>query len=75
MPHSSFDEIHEPHVERLIREAAEAGEFEDLPGSGKPIPGAGRVDDDLWWIRRWLKRAGMTGSPGTLDPIDLTGQS
>lgn len=34
----------------------EAGEFDDLAGFGKPIPGAGRVDDDLWWIRSWVKR-------------------
>lgn len=42
--------------ERLIREAIEAGEFEDLPGEGKPLPGAGEPDDDLWWVRSWLRR-------------------
>lgn len=44
------------HAERLIRKAMEAGEFDDLPGTGKPIPGAGTVDDELWWVRSWLKR-------------------
>jgi len=44
------------HAERLIQEAMEAGEFDDLPGTGLPIPGAGRVDDELWWIRSWLRR-------------------
>ena len=34
--------------ERLIREAIAAGEFDELPGIGKPLPGAGVVDDDLW---------------------------
>ena len=43
-------------VERVIRSAMEAGEFDDLPGEGKPIPGAGQVDDDLWWVRGWLRR-------------------
>lgn len=43
-------------VERLIREAEESGEFEDLPGAGKPIPGAGRPDTEGWWIRDWVKR-------------------
>lgn len=43
-------------VERAIRKAMEAGEFENLPGAGKPIPGAGTVDDDLWWVRSWLGR-------------------
>jgi hypothetical protein len=42
--------------ERLIREAMEAGEFDELPGAGKPLPGAGVPDDDLWWVREWLKR-------------------
>lgn len=42
--------------ERLIREAIEAGEFDDLPGEGKPLPGAGTADDELWWVRQWLKR-------------------
>lgn len=40
----------------MIREAIEKGEFDDLPGEGRPIPGAGGVDDDLWWVRRWVKR-------------------
>lgn len=44
------------YVDRIIREAMEAGEFDDLPGTGKPIPGAGRVDDDLWWVRSWFQR-------------------
>jgi hypothetical protein len=42
--------------ERLIREAMEAGKFDDLPGTGKPLPGAGIPDDDLWWARAWLER-------------------
>lgn len=46
----------EPLPERLIREAIEAGEFDNLPGKGKPLPGAGTKDDELWWVRDWLKR-------------------
>lgn len=49
-------DIYESLPERLIREAIEAGEFAALPGAGKPIPGAGVPDDDLWWVREWLKR-------------------
>lgn len=45
-----------PTVDRIIREAMERGEFTDLPGEGKPIPGAGQHDDDLWWVRNWLLR-------------------
>ncbi|HEX9864914.1 MAG TPA: DnaJ family domain-containing protein [Acidimicrobiia bacterium] len=43
-------------AERLIEEAIAAGEFEDLPGAGRPLPGAGVTDDELWWVRAWLKR-------------------
>lgn len=51
----SFDVVR-GHAERLIQEAMEAGEFDDLPGTGEPIPGAGTVDDELWWVRSWLRR-------------------
>lgn len=46
----------EPRVDRIIREAMEAGEFDSLAGEGAPIPGAGSVDDEMWWVRSWLKR-------------------
>lgn len=58
------DDRYEPLPERLIREAIEAGEFDDLPGQGKPIPGAGTSDDELWWVRRWLRRNGIGADPG-----------
>ncbi len=46
----------ETYADRVIREAMESGEFADLPGQGKPIPGAGTVDDEMWWIRSWIER-------------------
>lgn len=49
-------EPHESFVERAIREAIERGEFDELPGIGKPIPGAGTPDTEGWWIRRWVQR-------------------
>lgn len=49
-------EPHESFVERMIREAIERGELDDLPGRGKPIPGAGTPDSEGWWIRRWVER-------------------
>ena len=52
----SPEDQHETLPERLIREAIEAGEFDDLPGVGKPLPGAGTADDGLWWVREWLMR-------------------
>ena len=46
----------ERDVDRIIREAIDAGDFDDLPGEGRPISGAGRPDDEYWWVREWLKR-------------------
>ena len=43
-------------VERRIREAMAAGEFDHLPGAGKPIPDLGVEDDPGWWAKRWVER-------------------
>src|SRR5690349_3105582 len=50
----------ETWVDKQIREAMERGEFDNLPGHGKPIPGAGRPDDELWWVKGYLSREGMS---------------
>ena len=46
----------EPWVERLIREAQERGEFDDLPGTGKPLPAFEGQDDENWWVRGLIER-------------------
>lgn len=46
-------------VEQQIRVAQERGDFDNLPGTGKPIPNHG--DDELWWIRSYLEREGLSG--------------
>ena len=43
-------------VDRRVREATERGEFDDIPGSGRPLPGRGRPDDPGWWVRAYLAR-------------------
>lgn len=43
-------------VERQIREAMERGEFENLPGSGKPLVGIDAPYDPAWWAKDWLRR-------------------
>ena len=43
-------------VERQIREATERGEFDNLPGAGKPLKHLGDTDDPLWWLRRYAER-------------------
>jgi hypothetical protein len=46
-------------VDAQIRAAEERGEFENLPGKGKPIPGVGEPDDELWWVKGLIKREGL----------------
>ena len=59
----------ETWIDKQIREAAERGEFDNLPGAGKPLPGAGRPDDENWWLREYLRREGVTGE--TMLPLPL----
>ena len=56
----------ETWVERQIREGIERGEFDDLPGKGKPIPDVGVTHDELWWVRKKLKREKVSYLPPTL---------
>lgn len=48
-------------IERQIREATERGEFDNLPGAGKPLPLADSRDPE-WWIKSKLKREGLERS-------------
>ena len=64
MPVGHPDSV-EGHADRLIREAIERGDFDDLKGSGRPIPGAGTKDDDLWWVRSWIQRNGDFQEPSS----------
>ncbi|MGI5285578.1 DUF1992 domain-containing protein [Nonomuraea polychroma] len=50
----------ESWVDRQIREAMERGEFDDLPGTGKPLPGLDRPHDDMWWIKQKVESEGLT---------------
>jgi hypothetical protein len=56
----------ESFVDRQIREAQERGAFDDLPGAGKPIADLGQPYDELWWIKRKLKREGVSVTPPTI---------
>ncbi|WP_229073270.1 DUF1992 domain-containing protein [Actinoplanes sp. DH11] len=47
---------YESSIDRQLREAAERGEFEGLPGLGQPLPGHGEEYDEDWWVKDWLRR-------------------
>jgi hypothetical protein len=43
-------------VDLQVRQAMERGEFDDLPGAGKPIPDLGEHHDPDWWIKKLVER-------------------
>ncbi|MCA1843820.1 MAG: DUF1992 domain-containing protein [Actinobacteria bacterium] len=56
----------ESWIERKIRESMEQGEFDNLPGSGEPIPELARPYDELWWLRKKLRDEQLSIDPPTL---------
>ncbi|MCM6772230.1 DUF1992 domain-containing protein [Nocardia sp. CDC159] len=57
----------ESWIDRQIREATERGDFDDLPGKGKPLPDAGQPFDENWWLKDYLRRE-KVGGDGILPP-------
>jgi hypothetical protein len=57
---------YESAIDRQIREAQERGEFDNLPGAGKPIPGIADPYDENWWVKSLLKRENVSVLPTTL---------
>lgn len=48
-------------VETAIQVAIRRGDFDDLPGAGKPLEGLGTHHDPDWWIRRKIETENLTG--------------
>ncbi len=57
----------ETWIEAQIRKAQEAGEFDDLPGEGKPIHKPGQTYDPDWWAKQLVKREGLSVLPPSLE--------
>ncbi|KNY05769.1 J-domain-containing protein [Microbacterium sp. GCS4] len=49
------------YIETAIQVAIRRGEFDDLPGAGKPLEGLGGHHDPDWWIRRKIETENLTG--------------
>lgn len=47
-----------------IRQAMEEGQFDNLPGLGKPIPDIDEPYDPLWWVKKWMKREQLSAEIG-----------
>src|SRR5215475_10981374 len=52
---------YESWIDKQIREAIERGEFDNLPGSGKPLPDRNELYDENWWLKQWIAREGISG--------------
>jgi hypothetical protein len=48
-------------VELQVQQAMRRGEFDDLPGTGKPIPDLDAPHDPDWWLKRLIERERITG--------------
>lgn len=48
-------------ADTAIEQAMRRGEFDNLPGSGKPLTGLNGVHDPDWWIRQKIEREQLTG--------------
>ncbi|WP_040159072.1 DnaJ family domain-containing protein [Nigerium massiliense] len=46
----------ESWIDRQVREAIERGEFDNLPGAGKPLD---LDDSEDWWIKAKIKRENL----------------
>ena len=53
-------------VDLQIREAMERGDFDDLPGKGKPIKGLGEHHDPDWWLKKLVEREHIAVLPPSL---------
>jgi hypothetical protein len=52
---------YEAAIDRQIREAQERGEFDNLPGMGKPLPDNGESYDEDWWLKKLVVREQLSG--------------
>ena len=50
-------------VDLQVRQAMERGDFDDLPGYGKPIEGLGTEHDPDWWLKKLVERERITVLP------------
>ena len=56
----------ETFVDRQIREAREAGELDNLPGEGLPLPGLDDPPDEMWWVKAKMRREDLSLVPDAI---------
>ena len=60
----------ESAVEKQIREAQERGDFDNLPGAGKPLDLSDAGDPD-WWVKRFAARENLDLGDALPGPLAL----
>ena len=64
-------------VDLQVRRAMERGDFDNLPGAGKPIEGLGAQHDPEWWVKQLIERERIAVLPPALqlrkDDAELDG--
>ncbi len=53
-------------VEQQLRIAMERGDFDNLPGAGKPIEDLGTAHDPDWWVKKLVEREQLSVLPPAL---------
>ena len=48
-------------VDLQIQQAMERGDFDNLPGAGKPLGDLGSPHDRDWWLKKLIEREQITG--------------
>ena len=48
-------------ADQQVRQAMARGEFDNLPGAGKPIKDLGSTHDPDWWLKKLIERERITG--------------
>jgi len=57
----------ETWIDAQIRVATEAGAFDNLPGTGKPLPNLDQAYDPLWWVKQLVQREQVSMLPPSLE--------
>ena len=61
-------------IDQQIAEAEKRGAFDDLPGTGKPLPNLGEGDYGQVWLRDYLRREGVSSEEFLPTPLKLRKQ-
>jgi hypothetical protein len=60
----------ESWIDKQINDAAARGDFDNLPGAGKPIADLDKPYDEVW-VRRYLQKQGVSGEELLPTPLQL----